>query len=144
MFVAVALAWALVPRASAQTQEQPKRLEFDVASVKVDDISMLSDPVNTRVKFQQRTMSDFAGVLGSLIATSQGLHPGQGDTVPRVLDMTGLTGIYTFTIEYSCPRCDTRPAAAGDPGSGKPELFQAIRRAARPCGWRRKTMCRWM
>lgn len=91
-------------------------------------ISMLNDPVNPRVKFQQRTLADFAGRLGPLVATSQGLHPGQGDPVPRVIDMSGLTGIYTFTIEYSCPPCDTRVDSAGDPGSGKPELFQAIQK----------------
>lgn len=86
------------------------------------------DTDDQRIKFQQRTMGDFAGTLEKLVAVAQGFQP--DDPVPRVADMTGLTGNYTFSLEYSCPACAARfGKGSGDasaPGSGVPDIFKAI------------------
>lgn len=80
-----------------------------------------------RIKYQQRPLSDFIPTLASQIALSQGLRPGRGDPRPRVVDKTGLTGIYTFSLQFYCPLCDyDSESDPGNPGSGFPELFQAI------------------
>ena len=88
---------------------------------------------HNRIKFQQQTMSYFAGRLGNFIFQSQGLSRSEGDLLPRVIDVTGLTANYTFTLDYSCPLCT--PIGSGhtdpdgsqlEPGGGFPELFKAI------------------
>lgn len=61
-----------------------------------------------RMMFQDSTMADFARLLGAMILNSHG-----GDSAtswPRVVDKTGLTGNYTFRLEYSCLRCMVKQA----------------------------------
>ena len=53
-----------------------------------------------RTKYQERSMAEFVADLGGLIASSQGKGSGPGDPRPRVVDKTGLTGKYTFILEY--------------------------------------------
>jgi uncharacterized protein (TIGR03435 family) len=88
---------------------------------------------HNRMKFQQQTMAYFAGRLGNLVFQSQGISRSEGDLLPRVIDMTGLTANYTFTLDYSCSLCV--PIGGGhtaldgtllEPGGGFPELFKAI------------------
>ena len=45
-------------------------------------------------------MAEFVADLGGLIARSQGKGAGPEDPRPRVVDKTGLTGKYTFILEY--------------------------------------------
>jgi uncharacterized protein (TIGR03435 family) len=55
------------------------------------------------------------GVLGDT--------PGAMELAPRVVDKTGLTGKYDFTLEYGLP---TAVAAARDPVVVGPTLFAAL------------------
>lgn len=61
-----------------------------------------------------------------------------GSPQPRVVDRTGLTGIYEFTLEFAGTMAmpgampptpaggDTGPPAASDPGDGTPNIFTAV------------------
>jgi uncharacterized protein (TIGR03435 family) len=75
------------------------------------------------------TMAQLADGLGRKIMISTGAYGVLGDTpgamelAPRVLDKTGLTGKYDFTLEYGLP---TAVAGARDPVSGGPTLFAAL------------------
>jgi uncharacterized protein (TIGR03435 family) len=63
----------------------------------------------------ERLVSD----LGFMVVRSLG-----GDTtgsLPRVLDRTGLTGIYDFTLDYECLACQNGRGNAADDGRGTPE-----------------------
>jgi uncharacterized protein (TIGR03435 family) len=53
-----------------------------------------------RIKYQERTMAEVASNLGLLIVRSQGKSGLDGFLQPRVADKTGLTGKYTFILEY--------------------------------------------
>jgi len=54
----------------------------------------------TRAKYQERTMAEFVSNLGFIIGASQGKSVLEGYPQPRVVDKTGLTGKYTFILEY--------------------------------------------
>lgn len=97
-----------------------------------------------RTKYSERTMAEFVLNLPSLIGLSQGRSPLDG--YPRVIDKTGLTGRYTFILEYhsgiqqslagSLPRFAGAGAAGGDVQSsapaasdpGGPNIFTAIQK----------------
>jgi uncharacterized protein (TIGR03435 family) len=98
-----------------------------------------------RTKYQERTTAQFISNLGFLIGSSQGKGVLEGYPQPRVVDKTGLTGTYTFILEYynatmanlrttlplSAPPDagnGTPPAAASDPGDGLPDIFTAIQK----------------
>ena len=101
-----------------------------------------------RTKYQERTMAEFVSNLGFLIGSSQGKSVTQGFLQPRVVDKTGLTGKYTFILEYYNagtaeltrqlasqlpPRADSAtgnaaPPAASDLGGGGPNIFTAIQK----------------
>ena len=85
-----------------------------------------------RVELQEKPLSDLVAGLGRLIAQSQGGDPADfASRKARVIDKTGLTGTYSFTLEFSCEGCrslgangSTTPA---DPaGSGLPDIFAAL------------------
>jgi uncharacterized protein (TIGR03435 family) len=62
--------------------------------------SNLSQGGQTRTKYQERTIAEFVSNLGFLIGSSQGKGALDGFLQPRVVDKTGLTGRYTFILEY--------------------------------------------
>src|SRR5579884_2399527 len=62
-------------------------------------ISLVYGGLN-RVKYQERTMADFVSNLGFVIGSSLGKSVIEGNPQPRVVDRTGLTGHYTFVLEY--------------------------------------------
>jgi uncharacterized protein (TIGR03435 family) len=96
--------------------------------------------VNQRVKDQEWTMADLARQLGFLMSRSEGKLLDDGFLLPRVTDKTGLTGKYTFILEYECAVClRFAPAvsanADGSSGSapreeslGFPNIFNAVQK----------------
>lgn len=87
---------------------------------------------NQRIKDQEMSMTGFARQLGVLIGKVQGRSVDDG-FLPRVIDKTGLPGIYTFILEFDCPDgcyaiMSTTPAAALDPSPGFPNLFVAVQK----------------
>jgi uncharacterized protein (TIGR03435 family) len=98
-----------------------------------------------RTKYQERTMAEFVFNLGFLIGSAQGRDVLQGFPQPRVVDRTGLTGKYTFILEYSdasrarllanlpvfagnSDRDNATQAVASEPDSGLPNIFVAIQK----------------
>ncbi len=92
-----------------------------------------------KTKYQERTMAQFISNLGFLIGSSQGKSVLQGYPQPRVADKTGLTGIYTFVLEYydqsSADRRASLPTPASgatpeasEPDGGLPNIFAAIQK----------------
>jgi uncharacterized protein (TIGR03435 family) len=97
-----------------------------------------------RTQYQERTMAEFVSNLGFVIGSSQGKSVTEGFLQPRVVDKTGLTGKYTFILEFYnggmanlAARLLPRPAEpdggkatsadASDPGGG-PTIFAAIQK----------------
>jgi uncharacterized protein (TIGR03435 family) len=82
-------------------------------------MSQLGQFGNIRVKYQQRSMAEFAGSLGSRIGSALGKGAFDGHLQPRVADKTDLTGTYTFTLEYYDASLDrSSPRRLPDDGSG--------------------------
>jgi uncharacterized protein (TIGR03435 family) len=97
-----------------------------------------------RTKYQERTMAEFVSNLGFIIGSSMGKPVTQGYAQPRVVDKTGLTGKYTFILEYSSeagaalrglmaaqgnPETPgASPPVADDPGGGAPNIIVAIQK----------------
>jgi uncharacterized protein (TIGR03435 family) len=97
-----------------------------------------------RTKYQERTMAEFVWNLGFLIGSSQGKSVLDGHIQPRVVDETGLSGRYTFILEYynegNAALANQFPAlgnsdtangvlpAPSDPGDGLPNIFVAIQK----------------
>jgi uncharacterized protein (TIGR03435 family) len=91
-----------------------------------------------RTKYQERTMADFISNLGLLIGSSQAKSVRDGFLQPRVVDKTGLTGKYTFILEYydASHTPEGVPlfapgafsAAASDADGGGPSIFAAIQK----------------
>jgi uncharacterized protein (TIGR03435 family) len=78
------------------------------------------------------TMAVFCRGLGFDINLSMGMPP--GSPRPRVIDKTGLTGTYEFTLEFAGSMGSPRMASdepdaspAGDP-EGAPDIFAAVER----------------
>ena|GEM_PF-266519 len=83
----------------------------------------------------RETMAMFCLSLGPLINMAQGAPIGESQA--RVVDMTGLTGTYEFTLEFagslrsgSVPPVpagsDPAIPSASDPAEGAPDLFTAL------------------
>lgn len=77
----------------------------------------------------RQTMAEFARELGSDLNDSMGMPA--GSPMPRVVDKTGLTGLYEFRLEFegtiAMPGAPPPPAVdALDPGEGSPNLFTAL------------------
>lgn len=71
--------------------------------------------------YREVPMERLASDLGFMVVRSRG-----GDTnvpLPRVIDRTGLTGIYDFTLDYECLACGTTEAS--EP-SAFPNIFTAL------------------
>jgi uncharacterized protein (TIGR03435 family) len=86
-----------------------------------------------RVKFQEQTLAEFAVNLGFLLGKAQGRSLDDGFFQPRVVDKTGLSGKYTFILDFDCPLCvplTARSAPAGDdPASATlPDIFGALQK----------------
>jgi len=96
-------------------------------------------------QFQAQTMSYFASRLGNMVTRALGADINSAQA--RVTDKTGLTGKYDFAVEFDCQGCvglsaamranmpllagrggDETPAppSATDPGSGLPNIFNAL------------------
>jgi len=88
-------------------------------------------------------MADFISNLGFLIGSSQGKGVLQGYPQPRVRDKTGVTGKYTFILEYhnegtaalmanlrrsQAEAGNTPTADTPDPDGGGPTIFSAIQK----------------
>ncbi len=89
------------------------------------------------VQAQEKAIGDLVKPLGRLIAQSLGEDPNDfSSPKPRVVDKTGLTGTYDFTLRFACDRCDfaaTNGAAAApsnptDSRGELPNIFGAIRK----------------
>jgi uncharacterized protein (TIGR03435 family) len=94
-----------------------------------------------RDKYQEQTMAQFVSNLGFRIGAAQGKGAIDGYLQPRVVDKTGLTGKYTFILEYYnqtnanvgalLPRPDASaqsPPAASDPDGSFPDIVTAIQK----------------
>jgi uncharacterized protein (TIGR03435 family) len=96
--------------------------------------------VNQRIKDQEWSMTDLARQLGFLIGRSGGKSLDDGFFQPRVIDKTGLTGKYTFILEFDCPGCvPLAPAVSANPDGGNtsapvdeslgfPDIFAAVQK----------------
>jgi len=98
-------------------------------------VGFIMGPGSIRMSYRQ-TMAMFCHGLGTDINISKGVP--LGSPQPRVIDKTGLTGIYEFTLEFagsirslgenlSAP-ADGEPGAplASDPDQAAPDIFAAI------------------
>jgi uncharacterized protein (TIGR03435 family) len=108
---------------------------FPVLSPRSQTAVAISVGANGLTKLSFRNNIDlFAHMLGSDINPSSGIRTA-GDPVPRVVDKTGLTGIYDIHIEFAggpmrmaAPPPDiigTTPAAP-DPSDVGPNIFNAV------------------
>lgn len=84
-----------------------------------------------KCRFQEKTLSEFAAVLGAMIY--RGVGPSFGPKRPRVADKTGLNGTYNFTLEFACGGCvaaapagDTTSIGASLAGGEGPSIFAAL------------------
>jgi uncharacterized protein (TIGR03435 family) len=92
-----------------------------------------------RVQAQQKPLSELVRTMGSLIAQGMGADPSDFSThKARVIDRTGLTGTYDFTLQFACEGCrgvgsnlplagrgQTDSPSAADPGDA-PDIFTAF------------------
>lgn len=90
------------------------------------------------VQVQQKPLVDLVKVMGRMINQSQGENPNDFQSPKaRVLDRTGLTGAYDFTLRFSCELCQfaaangtvapPQPLPADSPG-GEPSIFVALQK----------------
>lgn len=91
------------------------------------------------VQVQQKPVRDLVTVMGRMINQSLGENPNDYHSPKaRVVDKTGLTGTYDFTLHFSCELCQfaavngsSRPPAdplpADSPG-GEPSIFTALQK----------------
>ncbi len=91
------------------------------------------------VQAQEKGIGDLVKGMGRLIAESLGENPNDfASRKPRVLDKTGLTLKYDFTLRFSCNGCQSgaaNGAFAAPPGptdsdssGGLPNIFVALQR----------------
>lgn len=89
------------------------------------------------VQVQQKPISDLVKIMGRMINQSLGENPNDyASPKARVIDRTGLTGTYDFTLRFSCELCQFAvtngalpgpPSPADSPG-GEPSIFTALRK----------------
>ncbi len=95
-------------------------------------------------QFQAKTVAELASEIGSMLNRATGM-PASGP-LPRVADNSGVDGKYDFALDFDCPDCGLTPAmlanmpllagrggadaqptaTASDPGSGLPNIFNAL------------------
>jgi uncharacterized protein (TIGR03435 family) len=72
--------------------------------------------------YREVSMERLASDLGFMLVRSIG-----GDAtapLPRVIDRTGLTGIYDFTLDYECLACQSTRTNTATEGRGTPEASE--------------------
>ena len=90
------------------------------------------------VQAQQKPLRDLVKVMGRMINQSLGEDPNDfASPKARVLDRTGLTGTYDFSLRFSCELCQfavtngavavPSPPPADSPG-GEPSIFAALQK----------------
>jgi uncharacterized protein (TIGR03435 family) len=88
------------------------------------------------VQVQEKPISELVRKMGRLIAQSLGEDPNDfASRKPRVLDKTGLTSKYDFTLRFACDACQfavangafAAPSDHGD-SDGLPNIFVALQR----------------
>ena len=91
------------------------------------------------VQAQQKPLGDFVKVMGRMVNQSLGENPNDFlSPKARVVDRTGLTGTYDFTLRFSCELCQFAatngelappppPLPADSPG-GEPSIFVALQK----------------
>jgi uncharacterized protein (TIGR03435 family) len=91
------------------------------------------------VQVRQKPIGDLVKVLGRMINQSLGENPNDFlSPKARVLDRTGLTGTYDFTLRFSCELCQfaatngavafpPAPLPSDSPG-GEPGIFAALQK----------------
>jgi uncharacterized protein (TIGR03435 family) len=88
-----------------------------------------------RVTAQEKPVSELVAAMGALIANSQGVSLADfAAPKARVIDKTGLTGTYDFTLEFNCDGCRgmaanaqlDSPSAIEPASSGLPTIFVAL------------------
>lgn len=91
------------------------------------------------VQAQQKPLGDFVKVMGRMINQSLGENPNDYHSPKaRVIDKTGLTGTYDWTLRFSCELCQfasvngsslppPNPLPADTPG-GEPSIFTALQK----------------
>lgn len=78
------------------------------------------------ITMKAQTMEEFARRLGMAVWTAEAVQTKvMNAPVPRVVDRTGLTGKYTFSLDFSPPGIVAGP---DDAAADLPELFVALRR----------------
>ncbi|HUE11822.1 MAG TPA: TIGR03435 family protein, partial [Steroidobacteraceae bacterium] len=80
-----------------------------------------------RVQAREKPISELVLAMGALIAHSQGV--GLSDFAApkaRVVDRTGLTGTYDFTLEFNCEGCRGLGVPSDSTGSDLPTIFAAL------------------
>jgi uncharacterized protein (TIGR03435 family) len=90
-----------------------------------------------RVQAQEKSIGDLVKGMGSMIAQSLGADPTDfASRKARVIDKTGLSGKYDFTLEFSCEGCrglgsnlplpGSDSTSASEPWGGLPTIFAAL------------------
>jgi uncharacterized protein (TIGR03435 family) len=90
------------------------------------------------VQAQQKPIGDLVKVMGRMINQSMGENPNDYlSPKDRVVDKTGLTSTYDFTLRFSCELCQfaaangavppPAPLPADSPG-GEPSIFVALQK----------------
>lgn len=90
------------------------------------------------VQAQEKAVSDLVKIMGRMINQSMGENPNDfASPKARVLDKTGLTATYDFTLRFSCELCQfavangavapPTPIPADSPG-GEPGIFAAVQK----------------
>jgi uncharacterized protein (TIGR03435 family) len=80
------------------------------------------------IKMKQQTTEDLARQLGMALGSAQMIQT-QDMTLPlpRVVDRTGLTGKYTFTMQFPQPGPPGFTPGPDSPGAALPDLFVTLR-----------------
>jgi uncharacterized protein (TIGR03435 family) len=90
-----------------------------------------SGTTRQRIKYQEWPMSTFVGSLGFLIGKALGKSLDDGFLQPHVVNKTGLTGKYTFILEYDCAACaplNAKPADVASDAVAYPGIFVALQK----------------
>lgn len=90
------------------------------------------------VQAQQEPIGELVKVMGRMINQSLGENPNDySSPKARVVDRTGLTGTYDFTLRFSCELCQFAvvngaaappPPAQADSPNGEPSIFTALKK----------------
>ena len=91
------------------------------------------------VQAQQKPIGDLVKVMGRMINQSMGENPNDfASPKARVLDRTGLTATYDFTLRFSCELCRFAatngsmaappPLPPADSPGGEPSIFVALQK----------------